>query len=263
MKQTILNCESISYSYSAKEVLHNISLEVRAGEFIALVGPNGAGKSTLLKLLAGFFLPKSGQVFIKSIPLPKYKHKELAQQLSYVPQKMLTFFSFSVTEFVLMGRAPYLGGWGWASDLDYKKVDEVLRLTHTEEFKDRTINELSGGELQRVLLAQALVQEASLLLLDEPLTHLDLTYQIEFMELLRNANKHDNLTILIVLHDINLASQYADRLILVQNGEIIGDGEPNALITEETLDKLYAASVNVFPHPLTGKPIVLPVPKYY
>ena len=162
-----------------------------------------------------------------------------------------------------MGRALYFDLFGLASSLDHDKVNKILSLTHTMELKNRIVGELSGGELQRVLLAQALAQETKLLLLDEPLTHLDLTYQIEFMEFLKNANKQNRLTILLVLHDINLAAQYADRLILIQNGKIAGDGVPDNLITKDTLEKLYATPVDVFPHPRTGKPVVLPAPKHY
>lgn len=259
----ILNGQSLSYLYHSGNGVHAANLTIYNGEFVVILGPNGAGKSTLIKLLGGVLKPQNGDVLINNKSLSKYKPKDLARIMAYVPQKVSILFSFTVFEFVLMGRAPYLDLFGWASQEDYDKVNKILSLTHIMELKDRIVGELSGGELQRVLLAQALVQETKLLLLDEPLTHLDLTYQIEFMEFLKNANKQNKLTILLVLHDINLAAQYADRLILIQNGKIAGDGTPDDLITKETLEKLYTASVDVFPHPLTGKPVVLPVPKHF
>lgn len=262
----ILSGESLYYQYPSQKNnqtqvgIRNINFSVKKSEFIVIIGPNGAGKSTLLKIFAGVMLPQSGKVYLEKKLLQLHTSNHLARKIAYVPQRVSTIFSFSVLEFVLMGRAPYLGSWGLAKDIDHEKVKEALTLTHTLEFKDRKINELSGGELQRVLLAQALVQETSLLLLDEPLTYLDFSYQIEFMELLKKANQEMVITIIIVLHDLNLAAQYGNKIVLMNLGEITAEGQPEQLLTSKIIEETYKTKVLVMPHPVTGKPVILPLP---
>lgn len=261
--QAVLSCESLQHIYHSGKGVRNLTIAIKPGELVVILGPNGAGKSTFVKLLAGVLPPQNGNLFVNGNHFGQYTPKKLARLMAYVPQKISTIFSFTVEEFVLMGRAPYLNFLGWAKPADYAKVYELLQLTHTLEFKDRMIGELSGGELQRVFLAQALVQETQVLLLDEPLTHLDLAYQMEFMELLKHANTERGLTIILVLHDINLAAQYASRLLLMRDGAVVEDGEPQQLFTKEIFDKLYGTELLILQHPVTGKPFVLPVPPSY
>ncbi len=238
-----LEVENLKFGYNRELILKGISFNVEKGNFISIVGPNGSGKSTLLKNLNRIYTPKEGKVFLDNIDIKKIRIKELAKKIALVPQNTIIDYEFKVEEIVLMGRHPYKGRFQKDDKNDYEIVREVLELTNTLHLKDRIITEISGGERQRVIIAKALAQNPSIILLDEPTSHLDINHQIEILNLLRKLNKEKGTTIVVVIHDINLASRYSDRIIMLNEGEIIGMGSPDEVITEENIESAYNLKV--------------------
>ena len=266
----MLEIQSLSAAYGDHPVLENISFIVPAGEILVIIGPNGAGKSTLIRAVSGVLPYYSGSVFIHGKDLSHMPPMQRARLLAVVPQARNLPAAFTVYQSVLLGRTPYLGWLGQAGSLDHAQVHMALEHTQTLSLADRRVGELSGGEQQRVLLARALVQEAHVLLLDEPTTHLDLQHQSTLLNLVRelassgtrsvedNANTRQNLSVLMVLHDLNLASLYADRIALLVEGRLKALGTPHEVLTERNLAAIYSVPVHVIPHPIYGRPLVLP-----
>ncbi len=235
-----IDYSQISFSYNGKNVLTNITGTFQKGDFNAVVGPNGSGKSTFLKCLDRILKPKEGAILIDGKPLDQYPGAELAMKIGYVQQSAQPVFANTVFNTVLLGRKPYIQ---WRPGLKDKKItEEVLKEFHLESLALRSIDELSGGEKQRVYIARAMAQQPSVLLLDEPTSNLDIKFQFDIMELLKEVCKKD-VTVIVAIHDLNLAIRYADRFILLKEGEILAIGNHD-IITETNLEKLYNMKVS-------------------
>ena len=252
----MLSIEDITIRYEARTVLRGISFDVNAGEVVALIGPNGVGKSTLLRACSGTLKPAGGRVLIDGQDAQRLRVDERARLIAVVPQAVRLPETFSVCETVLMGRTPYLGWLGRESDRDRSAVQAALERTATRDLADRPIGELSGGEQQRVLIARALAQSARILLLDEPTAHLDLKHQANVLSLVCDLAHDEKYAVLIALHDLNLAAQYADRVALLSNGAVAASGTPEAVLTEENLSPAYGLRIVVYEHPAHGAPLV-------
>lgn len=254
----MLEVEALSVSYGNRKVLEAIDLEVKAGELLVVIGPNGAGKSTLIRAVSGTLPLLQGLVRVNGQNLAHFSPSQRARQLAVVPQARNLPGAITVYQSVLMGRTPYLGWLGHTSRKDQLSTQSALEKTCCLELADRPVGELSGGEQQRVLLARALAQETPVLLLDEPTTHLDLQHQSGLLNLVRQLASQQQLAVLMVLHDLNLASIYADRVALLVDGRLRALGSPEQVLTEENLAQVYRVPVHVIPHPEYGSPLILP-----
>ncbi|EKF36347.1 heme ABC transporter ATP-binding protein [Bacillus xiamenensis] len=251
----MIQVKEVRGGYGEKEVIRGVSFEVNQGEFLGILGPNGSGKTTLLKMIAGVLAPKSGQVYLNAHPVQSYRPKALAQKLAVLPQKTDQAFSFTVEETVQFGRYPYQKGWLQSvTKEDVQVVSTVMEQTDVAQFKDQSIHELSGGEQQRVYLAQALAQRPEYLLLDEPTSFLDLAYQKELLDLIREETSSSRLTVIGVFHDVNIASLYCDRLLLLHEGKAEMLGDPHHVLTTERINRVYETVVTPLQHPLRANP---------
>lgn len=241
----MIEIKNLHFKYGKIEALKNINLNIEENKITCLIGPNGAGKTTLLKIISGYLPYNNGHVNFKNKELKDYKSKELARIRAYVPQNLKVDFPFTCMEMVMMGRFPYLKYLGYESSYDRKIVEAAMERTKTLSFKDRLIHQISGGEFQRVVIAQALAQEGSLFILDEPTSHLDFNFQIEIMEIIEELNKNKGLTVILALHDINLASIYSHHLVLINEGKIFSSGEPKDVITEKNIQDVYKRKVTI------------------
>lgn len=255
-----LAAEHLSYAYGRRRVLHDVGLTVAPGEIVGLVGPNGCGKSTLLRLLAGVLVPASGTVHLDGEPLATRRRADIARLLGVVPQDPSLEFPFLALEVVLMGRTPHLAGFGLPRPRDLAIARAAMAQLEIADIEDRPIDRLSGGERQRVFLARALAQEPEVLLLDEPTTHLDLRHQTGMYDVVQALCRERGLAALAVLHDLNLAAVYCDRLVLMSEGRVRGHGAPDTVLTRETVSAAYGVNVYVGTNELTGDRIVLPLP---
>lgn len=254
----LIRAEDVWAGYGTTPVLKGIHLRLWRGEMVGLLGPNGSGKSTLLRVLSGVLKPQRGQVWLEGQPLSQLRAKEVAQRLAFVPQREEVAFGFTAWEVVLLGRAPYIGWWGKERVEDLQATRRAMERTDSLSLAERTFSTLSGGERQRVVLARGLAQETPLLLLDEPLTHLDVAHQVGTLSLLRQLNREEGLTVLAALHDINLASEFCDRLIVLRQGQMVADGTPSEVITPALLARVFGLDAWVRVNPATGRPHVLP-----
>jgi len=252
-----LQTESLTVGYEGAAVLRDLSLTVAAGELVGVIGPNGSGKSTLVKTLSGWLAPAAGEARLLGKPVRSYRPLERARRLAVVAQQTDLPFDFTVWEVVLMGRYAHLGPFRPQTSTDRAVVERALELTACTALRDRPVTHLSGGERQRVMIARALAQEAEVLLLDEPTNHLDLQHQLGICRLLRALHAKRRLTVLWVSHDLNLASEFCQRLVLLQDGEVIAEGPPAEVVTAERLREAYGVEVPVQPNPLSGRPQVI------
>ncbi|MBO8165386.1 MAG: heme ABC transporter ATP-binding protein [Brevibacillus sp.] len=241
-----------------KPILKRVSLEVAAGGFVGLIGPNGAGKSTLLKVLAGLITPVTGQVLLDGCHLSAMSVRERAKRLAYMPQQTDLSFSFPCWDVVMMGRNPHVDPLGRETLADVQAAERAMQLTGTLVFKEREINELSGGERQLVVLARALAQEPKLLLLDEPTSHLDIAHQLEILERVK-ALTEDGMTVIASIHDLTLAARYCDQLVLMNEGRLAASGPPEEVLTEENIRRVFGVDVRIAADPLTGEWQVTPL----
>lgn len=238
-------------------VVNDVSLSLEKGEFVGLIGPNGSGKSTLLRLVTHVLVPDKGRTVLAGRDIRTMPRKEFARQVAFVSQDTTINFSYKVREIVLMGRIPHLGQLELETKKDFAIAESALKLTGTLHLKDKEIDSLSAGERQCVIIAKALAQEPSLLFLDEPTSHLDIGHQIKILDLLKKLNQENNLTIAIVLHDLNLASEYCDRLVLLDKGTIVTQGAPEAVLTYPNIETVYNTVVVVDKNRVSGKPNVV------
>jgi iron complex transport system ATP-binding protein len=241
--QPILAARDVSFAYEETLVVRRVSLSLNRGDFVGLLGPNGSGKSTLLKLMCGLLRPGSGDVLLDGAPLRSQRPRDMARRIAFVPQQQLAEFPFTVAERVLMGRHPHLGLVQFESERDMAVAREAMQLTDTLQFAQRTFTEISGGERQRAALAAALAQEPEILLLDEPTTALDIKYQVQILSLLKRLNREKQLTIVMAIHDLNLAAVSCQRLALLKNGEKKAEGAPAQVLTEEKLREIYEIGI--------------------
>ena len=251
-----LTAEKIRFAYGGVPVIDDLSAEIVPGEVIAVVGPNGSGKTTLLKLLGGLLTPVAGTIRMNGADLTDLHPREIAKAIAWIPQETDIGFGYSVLDIVLMGRAPHLGG-AWfekAGDLDIAR--RAMDRTEVTPLAGRPIDAISGGERQRVLLARALAQETPILLLDEPTAFLDLKYQTAIYDLLERLAHVEGKAVVTVTHDLNLASLYADEMVLLKGGEIFTSGRPDEVLREDILETIYGTCVHVDRHPDRDRPRV-------
>jgi iron complex transport system ATP-binding protein len=256
----MLEAKSVSVNYGERLAVANVSLRVAPGGMTAIVGANGAGKSSLLRALNGAIQPSGGEILLDGKPLKSFTRRAIGRRIAVVTQEALFAFPVSVLEYVLGGRYAWSGSgtWGWESERDLEIASQVLRQTELENFSARLMNELSGGERQRAVLARALATEAGILLLDEPTANLDLAHQASMLQLVRRHCDERAAAAVIVTHDINLAAEFADQVVLLKDGHMIADGPPREVLTEELLTEVLEIRVLVDAHPLSGAPRITP-----
>lgn len=254
----MLTAHNLSYSVNGTPLVCEIHLEVQTGEFLALVGPNGAGKSTLLKLLSGDLHPSSGSITLNGTPLKKYRAHELALQRAVMAQNVQVSFEFTVREVVMMGRHPHIRFGSGESKRDADIVQQALDATETAHLSHRFYPTLSGGEQARVTLARVLAQDTPLLLLDEPTAAQDLRHQQLVMGLMKNLTAQGK-TVIAIVHDLNLAAVYADKIGIVHQGKLVHPGTPDEVLTEEILESVFALPVRVIDHPARPGKLILPL----
>jgi iron complex transport system ATP-binding protein len=252
-----LHVRQASYRYGDRFVLTDVSLDLSQRTMVALAGPNGSGKSTLLRIMAGLRPPASGSVQLDHQPMATLSPRERAHRVSTVPQNVSPSLGFRVGELVAMGRTPFVHAFGSRSGEDRRAVEAALTATGTVALARRRFGELSAGEQQRVVLAMALAQETPYLLLDEPTIHLDLQHQHELLELLRRLHSERSLGILAVMHDLNLAALYFDRLAVLSEGRLVAHGPPGELLRRADVLAVFRAPLAVISHPQTGVPQLL------
>lgn len=250
----VIEAINIKYRYGKEWVLNEFNLKVAQNEIVGIIGPNGSGKTTVIKLLSRVLYPDSGTIKLLGRNIADMKQKEIAKIVAVVPQGTSIAFSFTVREVVLMGRSPYLGLLQIERESDLKIVDHSMALTDSLEIADRNIDELSGGEQQRVIIARAISQEPKIMLLDEPTSFLDINHQVEIYDLIKRLNSEKNLTVIIVSHDLNMASEYCDRLVLMKDGKVYKEGTPREVITESNIREVYGINVMVTDNIITGAP---------
>lgn len=256
-----LQISQVDFSYFDGLVLHKIDLSVKGGEMVGLLGPNGSGKTTLLKLASGILKPAQGEIRLDGYSISQLSRNHIARKVAVVPQQFHIPFAFTTGEVVMLGRTPFLRALADESEADRRLVNNALELVGISELVERRFNELSGGERQKVILAMALAQQPKLLLLDEPTVHLDIAHQMEILELVRELNTEQGLTVIAAMHDLNLAALYFDRLVLLKEGRVWADGTPNQVLTEAGIGEVFSASVIVEQHPLTGAPHIVVIPR--
>ncbi|MCK4311755.1 MAG: ABC transporter ATP-binding protein [Candidatus Cloacimonetes bacterium] len=250
----MIEIKKITLAYQKKKVIENLSIDFQIGEFCALLGPNGAGKTTLLRSIIGYHELLKGEIFLNKVELNKWNKLDLAKQISIIPQDFQLQFDYTVEDLVLMGRFPYLGYWQNYSHEDKEIVVKILNQLDLFTLKDKLYSQLSGGERRRVSIARALAQETNILLMDEAFANLDINHQLEIMQLLSNINKKHHKLIILVSHNINLASEYCERIVMMKKGKIISDGKPDEVINSKNLYKLYETNLKIIKNPISGKP---------
>ncbi len=253
-----LEAHQVSFSFNGTPVLDRVDLCLEPGRMLGVIGPNGAGKSTLVKLLSRLLLPAGGAIHLNGRDLTHWRAADLARMLAVVPQEPELPPAFSAWEMVLMGRTPYLGWMGRESERDRDVARRAMEDTGVWHLAQRLISQLSGGERQRVVVARALAQEPRVLLLDEPTAHLDINHQVEVLSLVAGLVKERALAALAIFHDLNLAAQYCDELVLLDRGRVAARGAVDRVLTPSLLQRVYGTKVVVAPHPQNGLPVVFP-----
>lgn len=247
----LLRVDSLSAGYKDKQIINNVTFDADIGDFIGIVGPNGCGKTTLLRAISGLIKIHGGEVRIRGKDLKNMGRREIAKRIAFVPQMMEPTEGFTVEDEVMLGRNPFLNRFSFESDKDYKIVKWAIEELKVEELVDVPVNNLSGGEFQRVAVARALAQQPNILLLDEPTSHLDFRFQLRVLRMLRRI-REDKL-IVSVFHDLNLAARFCRKIILMNKGEILAWGRTDDVITSDNLRKAYRIRLDVRKNPKTGK----------
>src|SRR5215208_1482544 len=261
----MLEARDLTISYDHRLAVANVSLTLNAGEITAIIGPNGAGKSTLLRTLNGQIRQSSGAILLDGQPLERLNRRSISRRIAVVAQEAELRFPVTVLEFVLGGRFAWASnaGWGWETERDLQVAHAVLQQTELSDLSARLMNELSGGERQRALMARALATEAPILLLDEPTANLDLSHQATLLSLVRNRCDQHRAAALVVTHDINLAAQFADNILLMKHGKMVNYGRPVEVLKPQILRDVFEVEVLVDAHPVTGGPRVTPIHDTY
>jgi iron complex transport system ATP-binding protein len=255
----LLNVDGVECRYGSVKVLDDVSLSVREGDFVGILGPNGSGKTTLLKSISRTLKPHRGAILLDKADIYSLKSAEVAKQLAVVPQDSSIGFSFAALDVVLMGRNPHMSRFQMESSKDMAIARKAMMLTNTWQFAERLINELSGGEKQRVIIARALAQEPKILLLDEPLTHLDIINQLEIMDLVKELCVKEKLIVLAVFHDLNLAARYCTSAMMLKKGKVFAAGEIAEVLTSENIRGVFNVNAIVQRHLVTNSVFVIPL----
>lgn len=264
MKNThTFRAEALTAGYDNKTILHDVSLSIPSNQISIIIGANGCGKSTLLKTMARLIKPTAGQVTLDDQPILKMAPKQLAKLVGLLPQSPVVPEGITVADLVGRGRYPHHSFFkGWTKQ-DEEAVAEAMEIMNITEFADRSIDELSGGQRQRVWIAMALAQQTDILFLDEPTTFLDITYQVEILDMLTDLNRKYGTTIVMVLHDINLSARYADHIFAIENGRLVAEGAPKDVITSELIEDLFGLKCMVTEDPVSKSPSVVPIGRHH
>lgn len=258
-----LRADDVSFGYGGEDIVKHQDVAIPHGKITVIVGANGCGKSTLLRGLVRLLKPTSGAVFLNGESIQALKSTDVAKVIGLLPQGPVAPDGITVADLVGRGRYPHQGWFRqWTSE-DDRAVEAALAATDTTELADRTIAELSGGQRQRVWIAMTLAQETDLVMLDEPTTFLDIHHQVELLDLLTDLNRTSNRTIVMVLHDLNLACRYADHLIAMKHGQIAAEGAPNDVVTAELVEDVFGLRSQVVPDPVSHTPLILPVGRHH
>jgi iron complex transport system ATP-binding protein len=247
----MLKIEAMDAGYEDNVVIKNVSLESDIGDFIGVIGPNGCGKTTLLRAIAGLINIFNGQVKIRGKDIRRINRRELAKRVAFVPQLMVPTAGFTVEETVLLGRTPYIGRFAFETDRDYRIAKNAAEELKVEHLIDTPVTSLSGGEFQRVAIARALAQESKILLLDEPTSHLDFRFSIKVLRMIRRLREEK--LIIATFHDLNLAARFSRKLMLINKGEVLAYGKPDAVLTNDNLKQAFRMKLEVRKNPKTGK----------
>jgi iron complex transport system ATP-binding protein len=251
-----IEIKDIKFGFGERLLFDRFSLDIEAGEFFGVIGPNGSGKSTLLRLCAGILKPEAGRIHLFGKDLSRISRRQIARTLSIVPQESFFTFEWTVEQVVMMGRNPFLMTFARPTVRDWEKVEEVMGLTGVLELRGKSINSISAGEKQRVIVARALAQEPEIVLLDEATSHLDLFHRLEIVRILVQL-KNQGKTVVFVSHDLNEASGYCSRVLLLASGKTLACAQPEMVIKRELLKEAYGVEPVISVHPLTGRPQVL------
>lgn len=258
-----ITVQHLKHAFDGRTVIDDLTFEVATGKFFIIIGPNGSGKTTLLKLMVGLLPLKSGQIRLLSKKIGDYTAKSMAKKIAYVPQSVPVEFPFTVTQVILMGRSPHLGVLGFEGEEDMRLAHEAMTITNVAHLADRRLDQLSGGEQQRIFIARAICQQPDILLLDEPTAALDLSHQVRLMDLMEQLKTEKGVTVVMVSHDLNMAAMYADQLLLISEGRIARNGSPREVIDYDLLEQVYGCKLLVDQSPLGDYPRVHLVPKRY
>lgn len=253
-----LHASNVSIGYRKHKVIEALGVQIPNGKITVIIGPNACGKSTLLKAMARLIKPTSGEMVLDGKEIHKLPTKDVARRLGLLPQTPIVPVGILVSDLVARGRTPHQTAFQQWSKQDEKAVAEALHATSITDLADRRIDELSGGQRQRVWIAMALAQQTDILLLDEPTTFLDLSHQIDILNLVRRLNRIHGRTIVLVLHDINLACRYADNIVAMRSGKILVQGSAEQVINAENMDQIFGLECMVVPDPVSGTPLVVP-----
>jgi iron complex transport system ATP-binding protein len=253
-----LRFEDVTAGYGTRTVLRNVSLAARPGDVTGLIGPNGSGKTTLVRVASRGLAPQEGRVLVSGHDPYAMPAREAARLVAVVPQEVAPAFSYSVLEMVLMGRSAHVSPWGGGRPEDWSHARRAMRQAAVEHLADRPYHELSAGERQRVIVAQALAQDAPILLLDEPTAHLDLKHVVGILALVRSLVRSEGKAVLAIFHDLNLASAYCDRIHAMDSGRIVASGPPDSVLTEELVSDVFGIEADVWHIP--GRPSVVVIP---
>lgn len=250
-----LKIRDIEFGYGSVPILKNVCMELKRSEMIAIVGPNGVGKSTLIRCIDLILTPNNGSILLDGQEMKKMKRTEVAKKMGYVPQKASQSFPATVYDTILIGRRPHLG---WqSSDEDNGKILDVLELLGIEDLAMKDFNDLSGGQQQKVMIARALAQDADILLFDEPTSNLDIRHQLEVMEITENLIHEKGMSVIMAVHDLNLGSRYANKVIMMYKGGIFSAGDPASVLTTENIKKVYNVEAEVSNR--NGRPHIIPI----
>ena len=258
-----LQAKALHAGYDQKRILNDVHLAIPANKISIIIGANGCGKSTLLKTMARLIKPESGEVVLNGKSIHHMPPKQLARILGLLPQSPIVPEGITVADLVGRGRFPHQSLFGSWTKKDYEAVEQALEMMNITEFADRNIDELSGGQRQRVWIAMALAQQTDILFLDEPTTYLDITYQVEILDLLTELNQKYGTTIVMVLHDINLSARYADYLFTMKQGHLIAEGAPTDILTSDLIKETFDLDCVVIEDPISSTPLIVPIGRYH
>ncbi len=261
METFLLKIKNLTCGYGNKMILKGINFTVNKGEIVSIVGPNGSGKTTLIRAITKLIKPKEGEILLEEQDIWKMNYKQLSKEISVVSQQIESV-SFNVEDFVLLGRLPYYKKFQFIeTEKDIDIAHKWMKLTDTMIFKNHSMEEMSGGERQLVFIAKALTQEPKLLLLDEPTSHLDITHQVRILDMIKRLNKEFGLTVIMVLHDLNLAGEYSQKIAMFNAGMLYKIGTPEEVLQYQTIEEVYKTIVVVEKNPISQKPFVFIVPE--